>query len=46
MDNLGQGDATGEMRHATLRCRAASQTATTCRDRFSRRGRYVGEGAR
>ncbi|MGX9885298.1 DUF6380 family protein [Streptomyces sp. MBT53] len=30
MDKVGQGDVTGEMRHATLRCEVASLTATTC----------------
>ncbi|MFD5573231.1 DUF6380 family protein [Streptomyces cadmiisoli] len=46
MDNLGQGDAAGEMRHATLRLRVASQTSTACRGRFPHHGRFVGEGAR
>ncbi|WP_406119875.1 DUF6380 family protein [Streptomyces sp. NBC_00989] len=40
MDKVGQGDAAGEMRHATLRCEAASLTATTCH------GGYAGGSAR
>ncbi|MGW1721573.1 DUF6380 family protein [Streptomyces sp. NPDC002306] len=46
MDNVGQGDSTGEMRHATLRSGAASLTATACRARFERHDRSAGEGAR
>ncbi|WP_369250730.1 DUF6380 family protein [Streptomyces sp. R41] len=46
MDNLGQGDSIDEKRHATLRSRVASLTATTCRARFNHRGGSLGEGAR
>ncbi|WP_225320705.1 DUF6380 family protein [Streptomyces luteolifulvus] len=40
------GDATGEKRHATLRLRAASLTATACRAPFNQHDGRVGEGAR
>ncbi|MFF4349363.1 DUF6380 family protein [Streptomyces sp. NPDC001530] len=46
MDNLGQGDSTGEKRQATLRSRVASLTATACRARFNHHGTAAGEGAR
>ncbi|MET7779458.1 DUF6380 family protein [Streptomyces sp. NPDC005388] len=46
MDNMGQGDSTGEKRHATLRRRAASLTAMACRAPFNHRGAAAGEGAR
>lgn len=46
MDNLGQSDSTGEKRHATLRWRAASLTATAGRAPFKHRGWSPGEGAR
>ncbi|WP_406502203.1 DUF6380 family protein [Streptomyces sp. NBC_00500] len=46
MDNPVQGDSTGEKRHATLRGRVASLTATACRAPFKHRGTAAGEGAR
>ncbi|WP_373294458.1 DUF6380 family protein [Streptomyces albiflavescens] len=46
MDNLGQGESIGEKRHATLRGRVASLTATACRARFNHHGGFLGEGAR
>jgi hypothetical protein len=46
MDNLGQGDSTGEKRHATLRSRVASLTAMARRAPFDHRGEPTGEGAR
>ncbi|MER5653073.1 MULTISPECIES: DUF6380 family protein [unclassified Streptomyces] len=46
MDNRGQGDTTGEKRHATLRSRTASLTATACRASFDHHGAAPGEGAR
>ncbi|MFF4136689.1 DUF6380 family protein [Streptomyces mirabilis] len=46
MDNMGQGDSTGEKRHATLRRRVASLTAMACRAPFNHRGTAAGEGAR
>ncbi|WP_405884259.1 MULTISPECIES: DUF6380 family protein [unclassified Streptomyces] len=46
MDNLGQGDSTGEKRHATLRSPVASLTATAYRAPFNHRGTAAGEGAR
>ncbi|MET7697308.1 MULTISPECIES: DUF6380 family protein [unclassified Streptomyces] len=46
MDKLGQGDSNGGNRQATLRCRVASLTATTCRASFKHRGTVEGEGAR
>ncbi|MGX4688543.1 DUF6380 family protein [Streptomyces sp. JNUCC 63] len=39
-------DATGEKRRATLRCRAASLTATVAREVPAHRGGRTGEGAR
>ncbi|MEU6257247.1 DUF6380 family protein [Streptomyces sp. NPDC047043] len=45
MDKTVQGDSAGEKRHATLRVRTASLTATACRARFNHGGR-AGEGAR
>ncbi|WP_369293665.1 DUF6380 family protein [Streptomyces coacervatus] len=45
MDKTVQGDSTGEKRHATLRTRTASLTATADRARFNHGGR-AGEGAR
>ncbi|MFF4359417.1 DUF6380 family protein [Streptomyces sp. NPDC001604] len=45
MDKRGQGDATGEMRHATLRAGTASLTAAVGRAPFNHGGR-AGEGAR
>ncbi|MFF3612131.1 DUF6380 family protein [Streptomyces sp. NPDC002580] len=46
MDNMGQGDSTGEKRHATLRSRTASLTATACRASSGQHGAAAGEGAR
>ncbi|MFG2309457.1 DUF6380 family protein [Streptomyces sp. NPDC048566] len=46
MDNRGQGDASGEKRHATLRCRTASLTAAVSRVSYDRRSAVPGEGAR
>ncbi|MEU6064126.1 MULTISPECIES: DUF6380 family protein [Streptomyces] len=46
MDNTVQGDSTGEKRHATLRCGAASLTATACRAPFNQHGGHAREGAR
>ncbi|WP_416223308.1 DUF6380 family protein [Streptomyces hygroscopicus] len=46
MDNPLQGDSTGEKRQATLRCGAASLTATVCRASFKHDGRPAGEAAR
>ncbi|WP_443064515.1 DUF6380 family protein [Streptomyces sp. NBC_00582] len=51
-DTVGQGDAAGEpagteeKRHATLRCGAASLSATARRAEFTYHGRAAGEGAR
>ncbi|WP_405915508.1 MULTISPECIES: DUF6380 family protein [unclassified Streptomyces] len=45
MDKMVQGDSSGEKRHATLRGRAASLTATACRAPFNHHGAAVGEGA-
>ncbi|MFE7854893.1 DUF6380 family protein [Streptomyces sp. NPDC001102] len=45
MDKAVQGDSSGEKRHATLRTRTASLTATACRARFDHGGR-AGEDAR
>ncbi|MEU1183388.1 DUF6380 family protein [Streptomyces sp. NPDC005820] len=51
-DTVGQGDAAGESagtdgkRHATLRCGAASLSATARRAQFTYHGRAAGEGAR
>ncbi|WP_234329691.1 DUF6380 family protein [Streptomyces viridochromogenes] len=47
MDIRAQGDATGEKRRATLRCRVASLTETTGRAPFKYpHGGRAGEGAR
>ncbi|MER6352703.1 DUF6380 family protein [Streptomyces sp. NPDC001634] len=46
MDNPLQGDSTGEKRQATLRCGAASLTATTRRASFKHHGGPAGEEAR
>jgi hypothetical protein len=46
MDDPVDGDATGEMRQATLRQGAASLTATACRAPFGVHGGRAGEGAR
>jgi len=46
MDKLGQGDSSGGKRHATLRRRVASLTATTCRASFNHCGTVDGEGTR
>ncbi|MFF4545848.1 DUF6380 family protein [Streptomyces sp. NPDC001435] len=46
MDNTVQGDSTGEKRHATLRCGAASLTATACRALFNHHGGHAREDAR
>ncbi|MEU2286604.1 DUF6380 family protein [Streptomyces sp. NPDC013178] len=45
-DKVDQGDVTGEKRHATLRCGAASLTATARRAEAGRHGGRAGEGAR
>lgn len=45
-DTVGQGDGIGEKRHATLRCGAASLTATTGGAAFKHHGRSAREGAR
>ncbi|MFI0959911.1 DUF6380 family protein [Streptomyces sp. NPDC021080] len=45
MDERGAGDAAGEKWRATLRCRAASLTATACRGWSGRHGAAAGEGA-
>ncbi|MER5467280.1 DUF6380 family protein [Streptomyces sp. NPDC002935] len=42
---MGQSDSAGEKRHATLRSRAASLTATACRAPFNHHGAAAGEGA-
>ncbi|MFE2534161.1 DUF6380 family protein [Streptomyces sp. NPDC059371] len=39
------GDAAGEKRQATLRCRVASLTETACRGAFDGHGSAAGEGA-
>ncbi|MFF4141996.1 DUF6380 family protein [Streptomyces sp. NPDC001698] len=39
-------ESTGEKRRATLRCRAASLTATVAREAPAHRGGRTGEGAR
>jgi hypothetical protein len=46
MDNPLQGDSIGGKRHATLRSRAASQSATACRGPLKDLGGTAGEGAR
>ncbi|MFE7650545.1 DUF6380 family protein [Streptomyces phaeoluteigriseus] len=45
-NDVDQGDAAGEKRHATLRRGAASLTATARRAEFDRHGGRTGEGAR
>ncbi|MEV1061940.1 DUF6380 family protein [Streptomyces sp. NPDC050263] len=45
-DKVDQGDSTCEKRHATLRCGAASLTATACGAEFKHHGRPAREGAR
>ncbi|MEU5635970.1 DUF6380 family protein [Streptomyces rishiriensis] len=45
-DELGGGDTAGEKRRATLRCGAASLTATACGAEFKHHGRPAREGAR
>ncbi|WP_370745928.1 DUF6380 family protein [Streptomyces sp. LUP30] len=45
-DELGQGGASAEKRHATLRRGAASLTATACGAEFKHHGRPAREGAR
>jgi hypothetical protein len=45
-DTVDQGDVTGEKWQATLRCGAASLTATARRAQFERHGGRAGEGAR
>ncbi|MFF4587142.1 DUF6380 family protein [Streptomyces sp. NPDC001388] len=43
----GQSAGTEQKRHATLRCGAASLTATACRAEFKHHGgRYAEEGVR
>ncbi|MFD1658264.1 DUF6380 family protein [Streptomyces caeni] len=44
-DNPVQGDSATEKRHATLRCRAASLSATACRASFRHHGGPAGEEA-
>ena len=46
MDNMGQGDSTGEKRHATLRHRVASLTAMACRAPFNQHARHARKDAR
>ncbi|MFD5073599.1 DUF6380 family protein [Streptomyces sp. NPDC058371] len=46
MGNSPQSDSSGEKRHATLRSRVASLTATTGRAPFKHRGPVAGEGKR
>ncbi|WP_373311872.1 DUF6380 family protein [Streptomyces aurantiogriseus] len=43
-DKVDQGDVTGEKWHATLRCGAASLTATARRAEVRRPGGRAGEG--
>ncbi|MDQ0687678.1 hypothetical protein QF032_006724 [Streptomyces achromogenes] len=45
-DDGNRGDATEEKRWATLRCGAASLTATACGAAFKRHGRPAQKGAR
>ncbi|WP_442819033.1 DUF6380 family protein [Streptomyces sp. NBC_01235] len=45
-DKVGQGDSSGEKRHATLRSGAASLSATACGAEFKHHGRPAREGAR
>ncbi|MGW7380879.1 DUF6380 family protein [Streptomyces olivochromogenes] len=46
MDSPVPGDSTGEKRHATLRCGAASLTATACRAVFNQHGGPARKDAR
>ncbi|MER7561524.1 DUF6380 family protein [Streptomyces sp. NPDC048523] len=46
VDNSVQGDAAGEKRHATLRSRTASLTATAGRAPFKHHGVRAGEDVR
>ncbi|MFD0502810.1 DUF6380 family protein [Streptomyces chiangmaiensis] len=46
MDNPLPGDAAAEKRQATLRCGAASLTATACRAWFKHHGGPAGEEPR
>ncbi|MDO0938256.1 hypothetical protein QQY66_43450 [Streptomyces sp. DG2A-72] len=46
MDKTVQGDFSGEKWRATLRCRAASLTATACHAPFKHRGGRAGGSAR
>ncbi|MEU2623716.1 DUF6380 family protein [Streptomyces sp. NPDC007157] len=46
MDEVGQAGAAGEKRQATLRCGAASLTATARPAPFHRHGGRAGEAAR
>ncbi|MFI0512213.1 DUF6380 family protein [Streptomyces sp. WSLK1-5] len=46
VDNPLQGDVTGEKRHATLRSRTASLTATAGRAPHQHHGVRAGEGGR
>ncbi|MER5528521.1 DUF6380 family protein [Streptomyces sp. NPDC002677] len=46
MDKVGQAEPTGEKRQATLRCGAASLTATARPAPFHRHGGRAGEAAR
>ncbi|WP_280848178.1 MULTISPECIES: DUF6380 family protein [unclassified Streptomyces] len=46
VDNSVQGDAAGEERHATLRSRTASLTATAGRAPLQHHGVRAGEGVR
>jgi hypothetical protein len=45
-DGTGQDDTAGEKRRATLRCGAASLTATESGAEFKHHGRPAREGAR
>ncbi|MFH8799121.1 DUF6380 family protein [Streptomyces sp. NPDC017936] len=45
-DTAGRGERTGEKRRATLRCGAASLTATARRGACRRHGGRAGEDAR
>ncbi|WP_367881068.1 DUF6380 family protein [Streptomyces sp. P3] len=45
-DHVDRGDVTAEKRCATLRCGAASLTATACGAAFRHRGRPAQKGAR
>ncbi|MER6285993.1 DUF6380 family protein [Streptomyces sviceus] len=46
VDNTLQGDVAGEKRHATLRSRTASLTATADRAPYEHHGVRAGEGVR